>query len=113
MLQNRNIVLSASHNSFDVDFEAINIDYRNDIAYQYILEGYDHDWSEMTMDGTARFRNVPPGNYTLKIKALRKSDGRVIDETSIDITVKRTVVEYNMGQNMLSGYNSLYYIFYN
>ena len=88
MLQNRNIVLSASHNSFDVDFEAINIDYRNDIAYQYILEGYDHDWSEMTMDGTARFRNVPPGNYTLKIKALRKSDGRVIDETSIDITVE-------------------------
>ena len=88
MLQNRNIELSASHNSFDVDFEAINIDYRNDIAYQYILEGYDHDWSEMTMDGTARFRNVPPGNYTLKIKALRKSDGRVIDETSIDITVE-------------------------
>ena len=88
MLQNRNIVLSASHNSFDVDFEAINIDYRNDIAYHYILEGYDHDWSEMTMDGTARFRNVPPGNYTLKIKALRKSDGRVIDETSIDITVE-------------------------
>ncbi len=40
------------------------------------------------MDGTARFRNVPPGNYTLKIKALRKSDGRVIDETSIDITVE-------------------------
>ena len=88
MLQNRNIELSASHNSFDVDFEAINIDYRNDIAYHYILEGYDHDWSEMTMDGTARFRNVPPGNYTLKIKALRKSDGRVIDETSIDITVE-------------------------
>ncbi len=40
------------------------------------------------MDGTARFRNVPPGNYTLKIKALRKSDGRVIDEISIDITVE-------------------------
>ncbi|WP_304690918.1 hybrid sensor histidine kinase/response regulator transcription factor, partial [Muribaculum intestinale] len=88
MLQNRNIVLSASQNSFDVDFEAINIDYRNDIAYQYILEGYDHDWSEMNMDGTARFRNVPPGNYTLKIKVLRKSDGRALDETAIDITVK-------------------------
>ncbi|MDE7154002.1 MAG: response regulator [Muribaculaceae bacterium] len=89
MLQNRNIVLSASQNSFDVDFEAINIDYRNDIAYQYILEGYDNDWSEMTMDGTARFRNVPPGDYHLAIRALRKSDGRVIDETGIDITVKK------------------------
>lgn len=88
MLQNREIVLSASQNSFDVDFEAVNIDYRNDIAYQYILEGYDHDWSEMAMDGTARFRNVPPGNYSLKIKALRKSDGHAIDETAIDITVK-------------------------
>jgi len=88
MLQNRNIVLSANQNSFDIDFEAINIGYRNDIAYQYILEGYDHDWSEMTVDGTARFRNVPSGSYTLKIKALRNSDGRVIDETSIDITVK-------------------------
>ncbi len=88
MLQNREIVLSASQNSFDVDFEAINIGYRNDIAYQYILEGYDHDWSEMTMNGTARFPNVPPGSYTLKIKALRKSDGRALDEVTIGITVK-------------------------
>ena len=88
MLQKREIVLGASQNSFDVDFEAINIDYRNDIAYRYILEGYDHDWSEMTMAGTARFRNVPSGSYALKIKAMRKSDGRVIDETAIGITVK-------------------------
>lgn len=88
MLQKREIVLRADQNSFDVDFEAINIDYRNDIAYQYILEGYDHDWSDETMDGTARFRNVPPGSYTLKIKALRKSDGHAIDETDIDITVR-------------------------
>lgn len=88
MLQRRELILSFNHNSFDVDFEAINIGYRNDIAYQYTLDGYDHDWSEMTMDGTARFRNVPPGNYTLKIKALRKSDGHIIDEMSIGITVK-------------------------
>ncbi len=89
MLQKQKIVLSAGQNSFDVDFEAININYRNDIAYQYILEGYDPDWSEITMAGTVRFRNVPPGSYTLKIKALRKSDGRAIDETAIDILVKQ------------------------
>lgn len=89
MLQKRELTLASNQNSFDVDFEAININYRNDIAYSYILEGYDHNWSELTMDGTARFRNVPPGSYALKIKALRKSDGRVIDNAEIAITVEQ------------------------
>lgn len=89
MLNNRSVTLSHNHNSFQIDFEAINILFRDDISYRYIMEGYDMDWSEVSPDGMARFRNIPPGNYTLHITAMRKSNGKVLDEDSIKISISK------------------------
>lgn len=89
MIDDRHIILAYDHNSFQLDYEAINIQFRDDISYSYILEGYDKEWSDISFDETARFRNLPSGNYTLKIQALRKSDGRILDSQTIQISVKK------------------------
>lgn len=87
MLDNYHVSLPHNLNSFQVVFEAINIRFRNDISYRYIMESYDKDWSETSYDGMARFKNLPPGNYTLHIVALQKSSGQILDEKSIKISI--------------------------
>lgn len=89
MIDQNHITLAHNHNSFQLDYEAINIRFRDDISYRYILEGYDKEWSDISFDETARFRNLPSGNYTLKIQALRKSDGKILDSRDIEISVKK------------------------
>ncbi|WP_445722227.1 triple tyrosine motif-containing protein [Flavobacterium sp.] len=37
--------------------------------YQYLLEGFQNDWSEWCSKTTSSFKNLPPGNYTFKVRA--------------------------------------------
>jgi signal transduction histidine kinase len=43
------------------------------IRYQYILDGLDKEWSTLTADNFADYRNIPPGNYTFRVKAISKA----------------------------------------
>ena len=79
--------LDYAHNSFTVTFEAINYRFRHDIAYQYMLDGYEKAWNEPTRDGEARYTRVAPGSYLLKVRSLRQSDGKVMAEQALRIEV--------------------------
>lgn len=37
--------------------------------YQYILEGFQSAWSDWSAKTTANFKNLPPGDYTFKVRA--------------------------------------------
>jgi len=37
--------------------------------YQYLLEGFQNDWSEWSTKATVNFKNLAPGKYTFKIRA--------------------------------------------
>jgi ligand-binding sensor domain-containing protein/DNA-binding CsgD family transcriptional regulator len=37
--------------------------------YQYLLEGFQDDWSEWSAKSTVNFKNLSPGNYTFKVRA--------------------------------------------
>jgi signal transduction histidine kinase len=39
------------------------------VKYQYMLEGYDKDWSPLTSRSNATFGNISEGTYTLNLKA--------------------------------------------
>ena len=39
------------------------------VSYQYMLEGYDKEWSPVTDQTTAVFGNMREGKYTFKLKA--------------------------------------------
>lgn len=86
-IENGKINLGYADRTFVVNFEAINLPYQDDIAYQYILEGYDNTWSKPSRQGMAEYKNVPSGNYILRVRSLSNSDGVVLDEASIRIRV--------------------------
>lgn len=87
MLQRNHVQLSHENNSFTVFFEAVNYRYQHDIAYQYILEGYEKSWSSFSQDGYVHYKNVAPGDYTLKVRSLQQSSGKVISEKVLVVEI--------------------------
>lgn len=87
MLAKGIIDLDYSHNSFAITFEAINHRFQRDIAYQYILDGYEKSWSSLSSNGTVRYTNVSPGSYLLKVRSLRRNNGEIISEQTLVINV--------------------------
>ena len=64
-----NLVLPYEHNNVSFDFNAIEAGKPYLVNYQYILEGYDKEWSPITKKKSASFGNINEGNYTFKLKA--------------------------------------------
>lgn len=63
------LILPYRLNNVNIDFMA-NVTYRNQVVkYQYILEGYDKDWSPISENASATFGNIQEGHYTFKVKA--------------------------------------------
>lgn len=87
MLADGGVRLNYGHNSFVVSFETINYHFQRDIVYQYILEGYDNDWSKPSPDGRAQYTKVSPGTYLFKARSLRRSDGKIISEETLKIKI--------------------------
>ena len=87
MLTEGLVQLPFQHNSFAIHFESINHRFQRDISYQHILEGYDKTWNNSSVDGILRYTNVAPGSYLLRIRNLRRSNGEMIDETKLLLTI--------------------------
>ncbi len=64
-----NLVLTHEHNNISFDFVAIETDKNFLVRYQYMLEGYDKDWRQVTDKTSATFGNMHEGLYTFKVKA--------------------------------------------
>jgi signal transduction histidine kinase/ligand-binding sensor domain-containing protein len=65
----QNLVLPYAHNQIAFEFTAIEVEKPFLIKYQYMLEGYDKDWSPVTNRTNANFGNIHEGTYTFKLKA--------------------------------------------
>ena len=87
MLQEGKMSFSHDENTIIVHFESINYPYQHDIQYQYYLEGYDHQWSVPSAYQQVRFANLPPGSYTLHVKAMGRSNGRILGESTLRIHI--------------------------
>lgn len=87
MLQEGKLSFSHAENTLVISFESINYQYQHDIQYQYYLEGYDRQWSELSANQDARFANLSPGSYTFHVKAIGRSNGRVLGEASLRIHI--------------------------
>ena len=61
------IRLKYSQNTFSLSFSTL--DYAPGVLYSYILEGYDRQWSPASEMNEALYRQLPPGNYSFKVRA--------------------------------------------
>ncbi|MFV8352104.1 triple tyrosine motif-containing protein [Flavobacterium sp. XS2P14] len=49
--------------------------------FQYLLEGFQDDWSEWNAKNSVSFKNLPPGNYTFKVRA--KFANSTLEDTAV------------------------------
>jgi Y_Y_Y domain/His Kinase A (phospho-acceptor) domain len=65
----QNLVLPYEHNQISFEFAAVETGRPFLVRYQYMLEGYDNDWSPVTDKSNANFGNINEGTYTFNLKA--------------------------------------------
>ncbi len=62
--------LSYDHNSFTVSFGAVEFSHPESVVYSVMLEGHDNGWIQLPPGArTATYSSLPPGDYTLRVKA--------------------------------------------
>ncbi len=71
---NQAIVLKSGEYKLEIDFIGISLKNSKEVTYQYILEGYDSDWTEPTNESFASYNKLTSGNYTFKVRTYN-SDG--------------------------------------
>ncbi len=65
----KNLVLPYRHNHINLDYATNELAKPYLIEYQYMLEGYDEEWSPILKKTSATFGNIQEGDYTFKVKA--------------------------------------------
>lgn len=61
--------LGYADNNITFDFLGVNLASPNRVRYQYMLVGQDKDWSLETQSRFVTYPNLPPGDYTFKVRA--------------------------------------------
>ena len=60
--------ISRRDNFFELDIKAVSFLNAEKCEYAYYLTGYDNAWHYAGTNGKIIYSNMPPGNYTLKVK---------------------------------------------
>lgn len=83
------IQLKYDQNTFSMEVSSINFDNPSSILYSWKLEGFYDQWTPPTSNGTIRYTNLSPGNYTLKVRSILLDNHQVLEEREIEILVER------------------------
>jgi signal transduction histidine kinase/ligand-binding sensor domain-containing protein/DNA-binding response OmpR family regulator len=73
------ITLKYNQNFFTIEFTTLNFINPGKSLFEYMLENFHNDWVFLGNKREAIFTNVPPGSYTLKVRATNE-DGIWTDE---------------------------------
>jgi two-component sensor histidine kinase len=82
----RELTLQYRENTFSFDFVALEYSDPGANIFRYQLENYDKGWVDAGVNGFARYANLPPGNYTFKVKAAN-SDG-IWNDTPTELHIR-------------------------
>lgn len=83
--------ISLANGAYKIKFEFIGISHKkpDQVQYQYILEGYDLEWSELTSDRIAPYNRIDPGDYTFKVRAYNSDGIGGITEKSFKLSIDK------------------------
>ena len=82
------MILNYNQNSFSFSFSSINFDNTSHLAYQWKLDGFESEWSPLTINKTAGYTNIPTGEYTFKIRCYSQNNLVIDDERKISIIIR-------------------------
>lgn len=61
--------VEAGHNHFQFTYAGLSFVAPQKVRYRYMLEGFDHAWTEAGTRRVAYYTNIPPGRYTFRVQA--------------------------------------------
>lgn len=61
--------VQAGHVHFEFDYAGLSFVAPQKVRYRYMLEGFDHHWTESGARRTAYYTNIPPGRYVFRVQA--------------------------------------------
>lgn len=82
--------LKYDQNTFSLNVSTINYDSPDNALYSWKLEGFYEKWTQPGTINLIRFTNLPPGKYTLRVRAISKEEHDVVfEERAMKIIIKR------------------------
>ena len=66
--------ISAGHLRFQFDYAGLSFASPQKLRYQYMLENFDHGWTDAGTRRTAYYTNIPPGRYLFRVRATLGDD---------------------------------------
>jgi signal transduction histidine kinase len=61
--------VASGHVHFQFDYAGLSFTAPQKVRYRYMLEGFDHNWTEAGARRSAYYTNIPPGKYTFRVQA--------------------------------------------
>ncbi|WP_409013328.1 two-component regulator propeller domain-containing protein [Dyadobacter sp. CY343] len=81
--------LTLSHNQSFISIDYAALDFTSSRRnYAYYLEGFEEDWNYAESKNAAVYTNLPPGEFTFRVKAQNISGEWVVRQQSLAIVVK-------------------------
>ncbi len=80
------ITLNHRQSVFSFEFAALNFTAPEKNQYAYMMEQYDEDWNMVGTRRFASYTNLPPGDYTFRVKA--SNNDNVWNEEGVSIDLK-------------------------
>lgn len=81
------IELSNKESFFSIGFAYPDYNHPQHTSFAYKLENFDSDWNDIGKQHEISFRNLPPGEYTLAVKALHIGNGAQQQIAKMGITI--------------------------
>jgi signal transduction histidine kinase/ligand-binding sensor domain-containing protein len=63
------VKIPAGHVHFEFDYAGLSFVAPQKVRYRYMLQGFDHDWTDAGARRTAYYTNIPAGRYTFRVLA--------------------------------------------
>ena len=101
------VTMEAQDRFFEFDFALLDFNQPEKNRYSYLLEGYTKDWSPPFSENFVRFNDVPPGDYTFKLRGSATGSKWNKQSIEIPVTIKkpfyRTLWFYILSTLLLAG----------
>jgi len=68
-LSGTTLKIPAGHNHFQFDYAGLSFTAPQKVRYRYMLQGFDHQWTEAGSRRSAYYTSIPPGAYTFRVQA--------------------------------------------
>lgn len=82
------IVLAHNQNSITLDFASLDFSNSLGILYSFYLEGFEKDWNEPTVNHSATYTNLDPGEYSFRVKTVSIGRNESREGPVLRITVR-------------------------